>query len=642
MESPHNKKKRVKPILRCSTNEQSERSPDDQLAIIRSFAESRGWDVLAPVRMEGQSGSLRKNMDRAVEQVIGAHRAGERIDSAIVYDQSRMGRIGGFAFGAHKQELEAAGIGFISVDCPIEGPHADFIQFANAEAARAQAISIASSSARSSQISLERGLRGHSPQAPYGLDRLYLRANGEELFIVRKLADGTSLRLDARTGEELERYPKGVRPYRKGGLETATLCPGAEELRRVVIRIYRMRHEHDWRGMRIARKLNNEGVPSPRGRHWIPDTVDSILQNEAYTGFAYARRCTDAIYFRHREHAPERIDGIGGRKVRGYRPREDWFRVEYPRLMDYLPDDLRRAATRWQAEHWQRYQDGHIRKPNRGQKPRHPLSGIMVESTTGNPMCATRSGVQRRLYYFCSGSHQYSSETTVLRRRLPSAPLHRALVEQIEMLICDDEDLGGIIRAEIKKQEDERRAGDGEANSLRARYEKLNRKLESQIDLLGDDDDETIRAKIEQTKSQRHAVEARLAEIDQGPRLTDEQTDKLADELVADLQDELAAFAEAGDPALRRLTELLVSSAVADLSKGEVTIEFAVPPSMIERRVMGLDRRCGPKGRTHTHKWKPLSLSAITACLPRRCGKRCWRPAVLRGCGGCRRKRNAA
>lgn len=642
MESPRQEGRRIKPIIRCSTNEQSERSPDDQLAIIRSWAESRGCVVLDAVRMEGRSGSLRANMDWAVDQVIAADRAGERVDAAVVYDQSRMGRIGGFAFGAHKQRLEDAGIGYIAIDCPIEGPHADFIQFANAEAARAHAISIAASSARSSQISLERGLRGHSTQSPYGLDRLYLNAKGEELFAIRKLADGTSLRLDPRTGAELERYPKGIRPYRKGGLETATLCPGADELRDVVIAIYRMRHERDWRGARIARELNDRGIASPRGRHWMHDVVDGILLNEVYTGFGYAHRYADGIYFRHSEKMPEPVGGPGGRKVRGLRPRDEWFRVDYPRLAEYLPADLRQAAVEWQAAYWDRYKDGHIKSPERGQRPQHPLSGIMVESTTGAPMSGTRSGNSAKLYYLLNGRHRHLSQKTFLRRRLPSAPLHRAIVEQIEMLICDDEGLRDRLLVEIRQQEQDRRAADGEAESLRARYEKLGRKLASQIDLLGEVDDTVMREKIEQTKAQRRAVEERLAEIDGGPRLTAAEADKLVDGLVADLQDELAAFAEAGDPAFRRLAETLISSAVADLENGEVAIEFAVPASMIERRIMGMGRPCGPKAPTHTHKWRPLALGSVTVCLPRRCGKDCWQPYVPQGCGGCRRQRRAA
>lgn len=642
MESPKKQGRRVKPILRCSTNEQSERSPDDQLAIIKSFADSRGYIVLTPVRMEGRSGSLRSNMDWAVNEVIAADKAGENIDFAIVYDQSRMGRIGGFAFGTHKQQLEAAGIGFISVDCPIEGPHADFIQFANAEAARAQAISIAASSARSSQISLERGLRGHSTQAPYGLDRLYLNAKGEELFIVRKLADGSSLRLDPKTGAELERYPKGVRPYRKGGLETATLCPGADEMRQVVIRIFRMKLEHGWGGSLIAKQLNDEGIPSPRGQHWTKSSVSEILMNEVYTGFAFARRYTDAIYFRHQNNAPERIEGPGGRKVRGFRPQDDWYRVDYPKLADYLPAEIRDAAMLWQAKHWERYKDGHIKQPCRGQKRQHPLSGILIESTTGAQMSATQSGHPSRLYYFLSGAHEFNSEKTSLRRRLPSAPLHRAVIEQLEMIICDDDSLRETLRSEIHMQEQERRAADGEVQSLRERYEKLNRKLASQIDLLGEDDDEVIRSKVEQTKAQRRVVEDRLAEIDQGPQLTDAQIETLVDELIADLQKELAAFAEAGNPALRRLTELLISSAVADLEKGEVAFEFAVPTSMVERRVMGMGRRCEPEGVTHTHIWMPLRLSLLTACLPERCDKDCWEPYRPQGCKDCKRKGKAA
>jgi DNA invertase Pin-like site-specific DNA recombinase len=52
---------------------------------------------------------------------------------------------------------------------------------------------------------------------------------------------------------------------------------------RIVERIFALRLEGE-RIAAIVRTLNDAGIPSPRGKHWTPQTVETILRNEVYTG----------------------------------------------------------------------------------------------------------------------------------------------------------------------------------------------------------------------------------------------------------------------------------------------------------------------------------------------------------------------
>ena len=86
--------KRAVPLLRCSTMEQSETSIDDQLNSIRAFADRMDMELGEPVRLAGKSGSIKKNLEEMVDQVINRKQGGERIDAVVYFDQSRFGRYG--------------------------------------------------------------------------------------------------------------------------------------------------------------------------------------------------------------------------------------------------------------------------------------------------------------------------------------------------------------------------------------------------------------------------------------------------------------------------------------------------------------------------------------------------------------------
>jgi hypothetical protein len=624
--------------------EQAGTSIDDQLNSIQAFAKRMDMQLGDAVRLAGKSGSIKKNLEGMVDTVIDRKRAGERIDVVVYFDQSRFGRSGAMHFGHLADRLSNECIGLAEVDGYIEDKGtADLVRVIKAEAAKRQAMSISDASARGSQSSLQGKRRSHSVRPAFGIDKLYLDPQGNERLIIRRLQDGSSVEIDPATGQLGVRYEQGVRGHRKGSLEVDTLVPGDQRVREIIVRIFRMHQENGFGGTRIARILNDEGIASATGRYWYQETIKSILLNEVYCGYGYANRRSHAIYCNQAPDIPKHIDDADGRLIRGIRPREDWHVVEYPKLMDYLPEGIREKAMASQAEYRDRIAAGYIRdpKPANGRLT-YMLSGLLSEKTTGRSLKAIRSGDSNRTYYGIKGGSESWPGNSFLRRRLPALPLHRTVLEEIEWLLCSLPDFESMIADAIEQQDREHRGDADEQERILADRERLRARYRSQIDMLGGIDDGLVRESICKTTAQIQSIDDRLAAIGSGPVLTEGEIRNITKGVIEDMQALLERFGHEGESALRCVAEAMIGSAVADLHQSEVEFEFVVPASFIARRVMGLPDCRRPASFRQTPKWKSIPLGAVTVELPRRCGKRCWEPFRPQGCVDCRRQRPAA
>jgi hypothetical protein len=636
--------KRGVPLLRCSTMEQADTSIDDQLNSIEAFAKRMDLQLGEAVRLAGKSGSIKKNLDGMVDTVIARKQAGERIDFVVYFDQSRFGRSGAMHFGHLADRLSNEGIGLAEVDGYIEDKGtADLVRVIKAEAAKRHAMSISDASARGSQSSLQANRRSHSIRPAFGIDKLYLDPQGKERMIIRYFQDGSRVEIDPASGELGVRYEPGMRAYRKGSLELDTLVPGDPKIREIVVRIFRMHHIDGFGGTRIARILNDEKILSANGGCWYKASIEGILLNEVYTGYGYANRYSNAIYCNQSPDMPKHIDDADGRLIRGIRPSEDWHVVEYPRLKDYLPCDLREKAIEAQSKYRERISAGYISVPRKSNgRLKYMLSGLMTEKTTGRELKAIKSGDSNRTYYGMKGGPESLRLDSFLRKRLPAQPLHRIVLEEIESLLCSLPEFESMISDEIKQQDRERRGNIDQQQQLLVERDRLRNRYRSQVDMLGGIDDELVRGSISKTTGQIQAIDDRLASMDSGPELTDEQIRKVTNGVIEDMQALLERLAEKGESALRCVAESLIGSAIADLERNEVEFEFVVPAAFIERRIKGLADRRRPAAFPQAPKWKPILLDALTAELPERCGKACWKPFIPKGCDHCKRKSRAA
>ncbi len=61
--------------------------------------------------------------------------------------------------------------------------------------------------------------------------------------------------------------------------------------------IFYLRYKKGWRGCRIADYLNRLKIPAPRGGDWSPRQVESIYENEAYTGVTFNDQTYSGRFF---------------------------------------------------------------------------------------------------------------------------------------------------------------------------------------------------------------------------------------------------------------------------------------------------------------------------------------------------------
>lgn len=140
----------------------------------------------------------------------------------------------------------------------------------------------------------------------------------------------------------------------------------------------------EWRvsGMvvhRIARRLNDLGIPTKHGCKWESRTVRSKLLDESYTGVGwYGKK-------RHRR--------INGKRVETDQPRSEWVKIEgfFPRLIE--PAIFERVQNMW----------GSPQSAKRVHRREYPFTGVMFCGECESTM-AGATQKKKFPYYRCSGT----------------------------------------------------------------------------------------------------------------------------------------------------------------------------------------------------------------------------------------------
>lgn len=642
---------RAVPLVRCSTNEQADTSIADQLKSIRVKAAELGVELLPAHEMAGVSGSIQANVENGIQAIIDRKTNGEPIDAIIVFDLSRLGRSGSYHFGKIMTMMQDAGIILIeAIDDLGDSEFAPMFHMIKAETNHRQAKSNAMNSARGSRSSLEEGRRTFCTRAPYGIDRKYLNSAGQPLYIMRDLGHHVRSMLDPQNGNEIKRYEINER-FKKDKQDRVILIPGDPQRQSIVRRVFESYFLKRIGTYRIAKMLNDEGTPAPRGGLWSSGCIQAMLRCSAYIGFGLASFRANGVYCKQSEGLPEPLKKNYGKKLKQIRPREDWYRVECPELEGYLPPEIRPLALEHLDKYLERFEHGHVPKskpvqPKYGASERSmqfPLAGILKERTTGSEMRGSSSASGKYAYYRVSRSHLYpSSAKQHLNRALPAKPIHRAILEEMEELICNAADLRSMLLDEIRNQDRQRGGTQDEAEQLNKELHALDRKAGSLLDQLEGEFAEQAKSKLLKAKIRKREITFRLDEIDQGPRLSESEIEQMADGIIADMTGLLDSLASEQNSDIRQVFELLIDEAVCDLDKREVSFSLAIPSSMLSQRDICPPVGSGPKSCYRTKKWASIRFQTVTIELPGACHAECQRPFKPKGCDSCRRKRKAA
>jgi len=601
--------KRAVELIRVSTKNQADFSPESQRKLIGKFAESRGLTIVGTVEFVG-SGSIRKNIRGLIDRVIELkNEGGLDFEFLVVMDETRLSRSGASHFGAMITELEENGIEFASASSFIEDANlARLMNQFKAQFAMDQARSIGQGAARGMEQSLEQGRSLPAKHIPYGVDKQVVQPNGTPVCLLRKVGGVGVLRLDPDTLEQQHLYEAGGPGFVKDRYDNVTFVPGEESVRQVVIDMYEMYYRQGLKPYTIAKRLNERGVPSPSGKRWYDLSVRNILNSEIYTGFAYWNRWFCCLYYMRNEGIPLEVKANGD-PVSGIREVEDWKRLDLPAMVGFLPPDLRELAIKGQAEYWARYKDGYLRKKRKANgRLKYPLSGgLMVEESTGLPFKGINSGSPSRRYYGL-GLNPLSTTSKHLRRRVPADFLDEFVLTYLETVLLDSADFRKFLVREIGKQDAERCRVAGDVERLKADEKRLADALAMLWDRQSRGDAEYLMPVIERNEAELKRVQGMLVGQDALPRLTQKQVEWVADRIMQELPADLRSLASQGDPAVQRVVRGFVSSVRVDLQTKNVKVDFAVDRSVVVNAIMGLAESIGCNSNFQAHPWHAIPI----------------------------------
>lgn len=522
-------------LVRCSTDMQ-EHSIEDQETEIRAWAKETNHDLVMMFRDEGVSGS---ELNRpGIRALFAFLESSERTGTLVCWHRSRLARpedprqgivlelkIEELGWSLHFLKGTPAS-GNVLVDAMMglveHHKNGQYLKDLSADVLRTQ---------------LHRITAGDVPggKVPYGYVKVVTESNGQERTILR------------------------TTKHRKLKEERVRWAPGDEAEVRVVRRIFDEYVQARDGFAEIARKLNDDEIPSPNNARWTAATIREILTNPHYVGDLIWNKETSSRFFRisgGRVLAQDRTHA--SRAKRGSRTNykknnpADWIRIEnhHEGLVDRsIFERAREIMTKRGA--------GHGR--SRGQRPLHPLSGLVFCGTCGKPMYGRNTKAREHHYrkYFCS-SYERSRDcapNAIHADQLESAALFvlkEACVPKDRPIDTLRETFADIIRRNASKD-----VPDVDRAAMKRERDDLATKIAKAVDNLG-----VVGPDIAQRLAgQIGAWERRRAELDlelsrdlgreETRRLHALKAEETADNLIALLQD-LARLTRESSPQERR------------------------------------------------------------------------------------------
>lgn len=171
----------------------------------------------------------------------------------------------------------------------------------------------------------------------------------------------------------------------------------------------------------ICEKLNQEGIPAPRGKQWIASSIHRILTNSAYRGVVQSMK-----------HKSIKT-GFKTRR-RETRPESDWIPIEVPAIVD---------DNTWHCAQTQLQKNKIFAKKNI--KYDHLLNGLVYCGHCGKKMTIKHSGNSTNIvsYYAClsqtSTSYRYLKQKKCAARRVPTAILDKVVWDKVYELVKNSE-----------------------------------------------------------------------------------------------------------------------------------------------------------------------------------------------------------
>ena len=577
-------------VARQSDDKDGTASTEAQLDHIKKKLSEVGMVYADKVMLNGVSAASPARITEILQRLFQRKHQHDDFDVIVWQVEDRATR-GGGEFGMWlEHEAKRHGLLVYFTDSEMDDrPYAPVIRTAKYEAAKEESVGKGRRSTQGHDLAKKKGFYRTAGHTPFGCDRLYLGEDHQPKFSIHNLNNGLQEQMDFKTKVVIGRFgsigKKSINRLKKQRNEYSLLLPGDRQHRRVVRVIFYLRYKRGWRGFRIAAYLNRLNIPAPKGGDWAPRQVESIYENEAYTGVTFNDQTFSGRFFRRdKEMGFVALDRDEVELVLRktftpkLRPMDEWDRIDQPYMYDFLPRDVRDLAIAAQAAMWQ-----HRLDPTRPRKQvnAHPASTYMfsrklIAKQDSQTLIGTLSGDGIEYYRHPKG-RQGVMKGSVYNRLIGAKPLHEAAVRLLAEILLDQPNLRERLTVFVVEQ---RRGADLDAPAvaeLQAERDELKQIIQTTMRTLRGAALEDTREELERLGARRNEIEARLEQIKGAQHRDTRPVEQIVDEALAILmEDSRRLLSLTGEP-LREAVNRLIPHLEVDMETKAVDLSIALP-----------------------------------------------------------------
>ena len=473
---------KVVAYVRMSTSKQ-ETSPARQRDEIAKVVRANGYTLVETYEDLARSGGLTSRRAGFLRMIADAK--AKKFQRIVCYDLSRFGRFDSIEAGQYIQPLRDAGVTLETLDEGIVDwteSGGRIVSMVKHEGRHDFLIDTSKATLTGQQRKAAANAGFHGAPTSYGFNRNTTLTGRSRLSV-------------------LEHDP-----------ETAS----------VVARIFHEYNSASGSLKGVARILNDDKVPSPRGAgHWRSNTILRILTNPAYVGDSVWGKTNQG---KHHERSPA---GVVKRKSFGVVPAEAIVNR----------DTHKPIVTRETFAATQRLL-GLRRKETRASRAIRPLSGLVCCGA-----CGARLHNDGPTYLRCPGSSpDLGKGRTCSGARVPTAPLLKAVVAALKAKLLEPKRLEAL-EAAVRREATKRAGGAAPARrrDLEAQRRKLHQEIAAGVDRLTQVPASIVadlQKALDRKAKEREDLDAEIAAIPTAPL-------------------DLSAVVRAGMAALRQIAEVI-------------------------------------------------------------------------------------
>ena len=526
--------------VRRSTTDQ-ESSLQIQREMIAAYAEQRGYSIVQWYEDDGISGDSERRP--GFQAIIADAKAGN-FKAILCRNKSRFSRFKASKAIRYFDVLDSAGVRFETVEegvVDVDDLGSMIVTSVDSHANKKFLTDLSSNTIRGQAAKVKNGSVA-GQRAPYGYDRMYVDEQGIQKQRVK-------------AGEKFSRP------------DTWTTTFVVSDDSAIVDRVQWMFETYlkTSTGVRgIAHKLNEMGIPSPKGGMWSPGTIREILRNRAYIG---EYQWNERRYGKHNSFAEgqavvrSRGEIEGDKALVCRNDKEDMIirSGAHTPIVDVATFDAVQVKL---AKRAKSSGNGTSRKRRRP----YLLSGRLICKHCGSKMHGTsrtkkKSGKSYQYRkYLCSGHHQHGT-TVCTHNQVDAVGIETQVIERIVGKLEDPatrNKLEAVIRRKLQaKERTPSPASDAQLSELDKKINNLVKRLAEVPDALVD----TVLQQLNEFKRQRDTLGLELDKASSEPA---GDTEALVQDALAALDDLAEKFTSLDPHTVQDAVHSAVSSVVLE------------------------------------------------------------------------------